>query len=243
MAIDLTAIVTFHNEGILAHATLRSYLLSRNRAQASGVSVQMILLLDYADAATSHIVRNHPDLDGTELILDISVGDCGLGRNLGVAHASGIFVCTLAGYVLISRDYFQRHVEFARTTPGRLVLHAEIVVSFGATEHFSHQVDQRSMPFTTDMLMTVNPWISAVFARKDVFETLPYVACFPRQTGFGFEDWHWGCQTTAAGYEHLVVPGTAYFYRVKQSGSMNQNSSALQAVIPPTDLFGTWRRS
>jgi hypothetical protein len=242
MSADLTAIVTFHKEGILAHAALRSYLLSRDRARDAGIAVQMILLLDNADADTSGTVRHHPDLDGTELILDISVGDCGLGRNLGVGHADGEYVCTLDGDDLISRDYFQRHMEFAKAAPGAAILHAEIVVSFGATDHFSHQVDQRSMPFTPDMLLTVNPWISAVFARREVFEKLPYVACFPRITGYGFEDWHWSCQTVAAGYEHLVVPGTAYFYRVKQSGSMNQNSSALQAVIPPTALFGTWER-
>lgn len=243
MATDLTAIATFHAEGILAHATLRSYLLSRDRAREAGVTVQMILLLDNADEVTSNTVRYHPDLDGTELILDISVGDCGLGRNLGVGRAAGTYVCTLDGDDLISRDYFQRHVEFARRQPGQIVLHAEIVVSFGAIGYFSHQVDQRAMPFTTDMLMTVNPWISAVFARREAFEDVPYQACFPKQTGFGFEDWHWGCETTAAGYEHLVVPDTAYFYRVKSSGSMNQNSSALQAVIPPTALFGTWRRA
>ncbi|WP_313457091.1 glycosyltransferase [Stenotrophomonas sp.] len=240
MNTDLTAIVTFHREGLLAHATLRSYLLSRNRAREHGINVQMLLLLDNADSETAAVVRHHPDLNGDEIILDTSAGDCGLARNIGVSHATSTYVCTLDGDDLISQDYFQRHVVYAREAPERTILHAELVVSFGGTEHYSHQVNPLTMPFSNDLLMVINPWISAIFAPREVLEQIPYEACFPRQTGYGFEDWHWACQTLAAGMEHRVVPETAYFYRVKPSGSMNQNSAALRAIVPPTRLFGTW---
>ncbi|MDT3457104.1 glycosyltransferase [Stenotrophomonas pavanii] len=243
MNTDLTAIVTFHREGLLAHATLRSYLLARNRARERGIDVQMLLILDNADHETAEVVRNHPDLAGDELILDTSAGDCGLARNIGVSHSSGTYVCTLDGDDLISRDYFQRHVEYARNVPDSTILHAELVVSFGGTEHYSHQLNPVTMPFSNDLLMVVNPWISAIFARREVLQQIPYVACFPRLTGYGFEDWHWACQTLAAGLEHRVVPETAYFYRVKSSGSMNQNSAALRAVVPPTRLFGSWGKA
>lgn len=243
MKTDLTAIVTFHREGLLAHATLRSYLLSRNRAREQGIGVQMLLLLDNADRQTIHVVRNHPDLTGDELILETTAGDCGLARNIGVSHSSGTYVCTLDGDDLISRDYFQRHVQYARNVSDSTILHAELVISFGGTEHYSHQLNPLTMPFSNDLLLVINPWISAIFARREVLEKIPYEACSPRLTGYGFEDWHWACQTLAAGFDHRVVTETAYFYRVKSSGSLNRDSAALRAVLPPTRLFGTWGKA
>lgn len=205
--------------------------------------MQMVLVLDNADAETVKAVRSHPDLGGDEIFVEASVGDSALARNLGIDHATGTYVCTLDGDDLISRDYFQRHLDHARGKQGRLILHPELVVSFGADDRFSWQVDQRTMPFSADMLISENPWVSAVFARREVFSEVPYVACFPRQTGFGYEDWHWNCETTAAGYEHCVVPGTAYFYRLKETGSINTANSSLKAVMPPSKLFGGWARS
>ncbi len=236
----LTAVITFHREGLFAHAALRSYLHSRLRARQAGAQVQIVLVLDNADAQTAAIVREHPDLDGSEIIVEASVGDSALARNLGIARATGTYVCTLDGDDLVSRDYFQRHLGFAATLPSRIVLHAEVVVCFGTDDRYSWQLDQRKMPFSPDLLISANPWVSAVFARRETFSEVPYVPCFPTETGFGYEDWHWSCQTVAAGYEHLAVPGTAYFYRLKQTGSINAASNTLQAVMPPSDLFGQW---
>lgn len=236
----LSAVITFHREGLLAHAALCSYLQSRAHARQAGMEVEVVLVLDNADTETAAIVRNHPDLLGDEVIIPASVGDSALARNLGLAQARGIHACTLDGDDLISREYFQRHLALAAQLPENTILHAEMVINFGRDTFVSWQLDQRTMPFSADMLISENPWVSAVFARREVFAAVPYAACHPQQTGFGYEDWHWSCQTIAAGYEHRVVPGTAYFYRLKQAGSVNATSSALQAVMPPSDLFGRW---
>jgi len=238
---ELTAVITFHREGIVAHAALSSYALSRARAERAGRSVSMVLVLDRADAETRRIVREHPDLLGDEVIVEVSVGDAALARNLGIAQAPGTHVCTLDGDDLITRDYFERHLAMAQNMQGRVILHPEIAVSFGRDDFFSWQIDQRSIRFSEDMLISVNPWVSAVFARREVFLEVPYLPCHPQQTGFGYEDWHWNCQTVAAGFKHLAVAGTAYFYRLKEVGSVNASSAALGVVMPPSDLFGSWR--
>lgn len=240
MAPELTAVITFHREGVLAHAALRSYLLSCAKARETGIFMEVVLVLDTADDETISMVCDHPDLVGDEIVVRTDVADSAQARNLGIAQSSGKFVCTLDGDDLVSRDYFQRHVEFARTASERTILHAQVVVSFGMDHRYSWQIDQRTMPFSKDMLISENPWVSAVFARREVFQEIPYVPCFPHKTGFGYEDWHWNCQSVAAGYEHVAVPGTAYFYRLKQSGSINTVNSALKAVMPPSALFGPW---
>lgn len=240
MVPSLSVVVTFHREGLLAYAALRSYLQARAQAQQSGQLVEFVLVLDNVDAETAAIVRGHPDLQGDELIIEASVGDSALARNLGLARATGIYACVLDGDDLISSEYFQRHLTFAAGVGGRIVLHPEVVVSFGRQDSISWQLDQHTMPFSADALLSANPWVSAVFARREVFIDVPYEACFPARTGFGYEDWHWSCQTVASGYVHRVVPGTAYFYRLKESGSVNATSNALQVIMPPSDLFGRW---
>ncbi|HIE1459639.1 glycosyltransferase [Stenotrophomonas sp. SM006] len=240
MAPGLSVVVTFHKEGLFAHAALCSYLKSRADARQAGIDVEVVLVLDNADTETTAIIRNHPDLEGDELIIEVAVGDAALARNLGLARARGIHACTLDGDDLISREYFRRHMAFAVGLPERTILHPEVVVSFGRDNFFSWQLDQDSTYFSADMLISENPWVSAVFARRDVFAEVPYVGCRPKQTGFGYEDWHWSCQSVAAGFRHVTVPETAYFYRLKQSGSVNATSSELQVVMPPSDLFGRW---
>ncbi len=237
MVVDLSVVVTFHREGILAHATMRSYAASRALARAIGLSVEFVLVLDNVDSTTRDSVLQHPDLDGTELIVESHSGDAALARNTGVSKASGRFICTLDGDDLISRDYLQRHIEFAANNPENFILHPEFVVSFGMYNAFNWQVDQRGAYYSRDSLLSVNPWISAVFGVRDVFLSVPYAPCYPSTTGFGYEDWYWNCETTAAGYVHVTVPATAYFYRRKLAGSVNEASRAMQVVMPPSRLF------
>ncbi|WP_186308969.1 glycosyltransferase family 2 protein [Stenotrophomonas rhizophila] len=234
---SVSAIVTFHGEGILAHTTLRSYTLSRAVARREGVDVQLVLVLDRADPQTRAFVVTHPDLDGTETILETDVGDPALARNAGVAVCVADYVCTLDGDDLISTGYFLMHLKEAANMEGRFVLHPEMVLSFGMYSAFNWQVDQAGAYYDEHALLTVNPWISAAFSTRALFESIPYAACRPRQTGFGYEDWYWNAETIARGVVHRLAWGAAYFYRRKWHGSLNEDSHAMKTVMPRTSLF------
>lgn len=234
---SIGVVITFHREGVFAHTTLRSYTLARAVARKSGLDVKFTLVLDGADEVTRQIVREHPDLDGTETLLEVTVGDAALARNAGIEPCDSDFICTLDGDDLISRNYFVEHFEQAAKLPEKAILHPEIVVSFGMYNAFNWQVDQAGPYFDEDSLLVINPWISAVFARRDIFAETPYAACFPSTTGFGYEDWYWNCETLAKGSEHRIAWGTIYFYRRKFSGSVNEASRSLRAVMPKTRLF------
>ncbi|WP_164171462.1 MULTISPECIES: glycosyltransferase family A protein [Stenotrophomonas] len=237
----LSAIVTFHGEGILAHTTLRSYALSRNIARQQGVEVQLVLVLDRADAQTRAFVVNHPDLDGSETVVETQVGDLALARNAGVAASCADYICTLDGDDLISTRYFLMHLKEAAQLDGRFVLHPEMVLSFGMYSAFNWQVDQTGPYYDEHALLSVNPWISAAFSTRALYEEIPYVACYPRQTGFGYEDWYWNSETIARGVVHRLAWGAAYFYRRKWHGSLNEASHAMKTVVPMTSLFALGR--
>lgn len=238
----LSAIVTFHGEGILAHTSLRSYALSRSVARQNGVEVQLVLVLDNADPQTRMFVTEHPDLDGTEVLVETRLGDAALARNAGVAACRADYVCTLDGDDLISTGYFLVHMKEAARQQGRFILHPEMVLSFGMYSAFNWQVDQDGSYYDENALLTVNPWISAAFSTRELFESIPYVACYPKRTGFGYEDWYWNAETIAQGVVHRLAWGSAYFYRRKWHGSLNEASHALRTVIPRTSLFALGRK-
>jgi glycosyltransferase involved in cell wall biosynthesis len=235
--VSVSAIITFHSEGLLAHTAIRSFSMSRGHACAEGVGVQLVLVLDSADALTTCVVKGHPDLDGTEVIVETNVRDLALARNVGIRAASGEYICTLDGDDLISRRYFVNHVVEAAKGSEKLVLHPEIVLSFGMYNAFNWQVDQEGEYFDANSLLTVNPWISAAFAHRSVYEETPYVACYPGKTGFGYEDWYWNCETISKGIVHRLAWGSIYFYRRKWHGSLNESSHQMRTVIPKTALF------
>ncbi|MEF2155275.1 glycosyltransferase family A protein [Luteimonas sp. FXH3W] len=235
--VDVSVVVTFHNEGVLAHTALTSICQSSLRAIAAGVRVEVILVLDRADSLTVSSVLNHPKMGGGEVLLHVSNGDLALSRHSGIDVARGEFICIVDGDDLISRDYVLRHFLESQKHGENVALHPEIVVSFGMYNAFSWQVDQGGEYFDKPSLLVVNPWISAVFARKTLFESIPQVEINTVKTGFGFEDWCWNCETIAAGIEHRLAWGTVYMYRRKFSGSMNENSRIAKAIVPPNSLF------
>jgi len=237
----LSAIVTFHGEGILAHTSLRSYALSRKVARQQGVEVELVLVLDRADDQTRAFVVNHPDLDGSEKIVETQVGDLALARNAGVEACRADYICTLDGDDLISTSYFIMHLKEAARLEGRFILHPEMVLSFGMYSAYNWQVDQTGSFYDERAMLSVNPWISASFSTRGLYEAIPYVACYPKQTGFGYEDWYWNSETIARGVVHHLAWGAAYFYRRKWQGSLNEASHAMKTVIPRTSLFALGR--
>lgn len=236
---QISVIVTFHREGILAHNTLTSYAMSRDFFRAEGGDVEFVFVLDCADEITARVVRTHPLLDGTEKIIDTGVGDAALARNVGVGESTADYIAILDGDDLISRRYFIDHVREAKSLERNVVLHAEMVLSFGMYNAFNWQVDQEGEYFNRASLLMINPWICAAFAHRSIFESIPYVACHPSKTGFGYEDWYWNCETIARGLTHRLAWGAVYFYRRKWQGSRNESSHHIKAVVPRSRLFET----
>lgn len=238
---DVSAIITFHREGLLAHKSLLSLGRCREAAERSGISVELIATLDRADEETERVVREFQGPGRPDQVLHPDAGDLGLSRNAAVARARGSWILICDGDDYLSANFIVRCTEMLAGSDASAIAHPELVVTFGAEHSLWWQIGSDAPDFDPACMLVINPWNACCLAARDTFLKTPYVLARPGETGFGFEDWHWNCETLAMGHAHLVAAGTAHYVRKKAAGSLNAAHASSNALIPPTRLFGIQR--
>lgn len=234
---DVSAVLTFHNEGLLAHTTLLSVERCRRFAEQSGLSVELVITLDAADQETRRVVTSHRVVRADDQIHSISYRDLSSARNHGIAHARGRYIGTFDGDDYWTKNWITRCVELLRAEGDKQIFHPEVTVAFGEWNAYWWQIDQLDEYFRAGAMLTTNYWNACAFASGAVFRECPYQISRVGEAGFGFEDWHWNCETIAAGYIHRIARGTARFERRKSGGSLNVAHQREFAVIRPSRFF------
>lgn len=232
---DISVIVTAHNEGRLAHHALRSILRAIDYGKDFGITTEIIVILDSADQKTSDYFSGHPH--ESIKVEHTSFGDPGLARNFGVALASGRYAAFLDADDLFSRTWLKSAFDEAEKTKGDCVFHPEYVVCFGSMNLIAKPKSVNDDDFNPKNLIRYNYWNSVHFlARSTLLHENPFVAT-PRDSGLGFEDWHWHCEILAKGIPIITVPKTVVFYRKKDQDSRLTSHESESVLIPPTKLF------
>ncbi len=235
-SVEVSLLITFHSEGVLAYQTLNSIELCRKFAEAAGITTEYIWVLDDSNDETREVLMAHPAAAGDVKVLEVSHRDAGASRNSGIDVARGDAVAILDGDDYYSKNWIERAWYYLMEFGDKTILHPEFVVNFGEHAAYCWQVDQRGQYYEQDGLLINNYWTSWTFAKRSVYMNCPYAITRPFQTGFGHEDWHWNCESIAAGYEHRLAWGTVGFYRRKKTSRVTSTNS-LGAIIPPTSLF------
>lgn len=236
-AVDVSLLITFHQEGMLAHSTLNSIERCRKFAEAAGITTEYVWVLDAVSSETRDVLMAHPAVAGNVRIVDVDFRDAGASRNAGIQVARGAAVAILDGDDYFSTNWIERAWFYLKEYGDQAILHPEFVVNFGAQLAYCWQIDQSGQYYDQDGLLVSNYWTSWTFAKRSVYLSHPYLVTTPLQTGFGYEDWHWNCEVVAAGYEHRLAWGAVGFYRRKKSSSLVNLTTALGAIIPATQLF------
>lgn len=234
--VDVSLLITFHSEGVLAHATLNSVERCRKYAETAGITTEYVWVLDAVNDETREVLMTHPAAAGNVKIVEVANCDAGPSRNVGIQVARGTAVAILDGDDYFSTNWIERAWFFLKEYGDKAILHPEFVVNFGAHSAYCWQVDQAGQYYERDGLLVNNYWTSWTFAKRSLYLACPYSVSRPLQTGFGYEDWHWNCESIAAGYEHRLVWGTVGFYRRKKVSRVTADT-ALGAIILPTNLF------
>ncbi|MDI3262601.1 MAG: glycosyltransferase [Fulvimonas sp.] len=233
---SISAVITFHRERALATPTLASVERMRRHAEARGWSMELVMTLDGDDAETERAILTHPALREGDTLHRIRVGDLSLSRNHAIAHARGDYVAILDGDDLFSANWISAAVELIEREGPRHIAHPKLIIAFGAWHAWWEQIDQTDPRFLPETLFKLNHWNACSVARREVFLDCPYELARVGD-GFGFEDWHWNCQTIARGYVHRVVPETFRLERRKHEGSLNLAHQRHAAVLRPSAFF------
>ncbi len=231
--IDISVIIAAHYEGRLAHHTMRSLFRAARYASERGLATETLVVLDRPNRAT---VDYFSSCDGPVTIETADFGDPGLSRNFGIGRSKGRYIAILDADNLIAKNWLYDALRYLEVRRQSIVAHPEYQMLFENENLVFRQISSTAPEFTVSNIIEYNYWDTVCVARREIFLDHPYEET-TGGAGFGFEDWHWNCQTLADGIEHHVVPGTVHFMRMKKFGSNFAYHIGTRRTLRPSRLF------
>lgn len=210
MKVDITAVINGHRENSLAVPSIRSLDIAAGLAEAAGLTVERLYVLDRPDAGTRSVFEHMCPPPWRALIVD--EGDQGLARNRAADMAEGRYTAFLDGDDLWGKSWLVRAHAAAADLGAEAIVHPEFAYFFEEEAAILAHADQDADPFDFDLLRIVNYWDALCFCRTDIHRRHPYPAR-DIANGWAFEDWQWNRETLAAGYRHKFAPDTVIFKR------------------------------
>ncbi|MBP2550978.1 glycosyltransferase involved in cell wall biosynthesis [Neorhizobium galegae] len=226
--IDISVVMTAHQEGLLAGPSGKSAQQAIAVAEAAGLRCQTIVVLDRADSLTGAVVAEV--FGGNAHYLTTSEGDPGQARNRGIEMATGDFVALLDGDDLWSENWLAAAYDQAKARPDA-VHHPACLLRFGNDRHLFWHVDSESPLCDKAYLDWMNYWDALSFARTDLYRRFPFRRN-DLELAFGHEDWHWNAWTISEGVAHKPVAET---FRLECHVLVDQRGVILLRRIPAAD--------
>ena len=228
--VDLSLVVTAHDETLVCGPTMTSADVAVEAARAAGYSVQMIIALDKATEATTDYF-NQPCFDHWERWV-MGEGDLGRVRNALVPRTSGRFIAYLDADDLFSENWLAEGLDAltaAEARGERIIAHPEVNIVFDGGKYLWQNVDQASPMFTPHYMYVRNCYDSLCLTPREAHLEVPYVQR-DVPNGLSFQDWQFAVETMAKGWKHVVVRDTIIFKR-RRDFSLVVESRDRQSII------------
>lgn len=235
-SIELSVIVTAHNEGLIAHKTMLSIFRALALVEKQEISYEIIVHIDNGDSFTKEYFSRY-EKDKRFTVLHNNFGDLGISRNCAVQQARGKYLSFIDADDLASENWYLDGLNKLRNCDNsKTLLHAEANLTFGIG--LEQPVIQLHTPSTTrecDALSLIgfNRWHSFVMGLRQIFLDFPYE---PTKNGYGHEDWMFNIRTVEHGIKHDIVERSILFYRRKPT-SLSIASEASHVIQPYSALF------
>ena len=127
---DLTVAITAHNEGLVAHKTMRSILEATKKLEEKNISYEILIHIDNGDQETLDYFDTYKNSNNV-LIFKNNFGDLGSSRNFLVQKASGEYISFLDADDLVSDNWLLVAYQTIKESPSEIVVHPEAVLNFG----------------------------------------------------------------------------------------------------------------
>jgi len=235
-SIDVSIVLTLHREAIFLARTLRSLAEASSYARNSGITVELVAVLDRADAQTKSALTTSDKLRAFDQIRTIQVdnGSLGPSRNDGCQLASGNYISFADADDLISFNAIERMFAVAARLGKHTILVPKFLFAFDASYHIGEYFDLETVTPLT--LVHYHPFVSRIFAHRSLFDNVQF-ADVRITNGYAYEDWHFNCNAIAAGYTFRACEDTILFYRQRRASLLNTANVVSTKQIPPSALF------
>lgn len=232
---DITVIVTSHDEGRILHRTLASVFRSINYASKKGVNIEVILHMDSPSKRLLAYIEAS-EYKRKMKIYKNNFKDLGLSRNFAFRKALGKYIAFIDGDDLFCEDWLYKAFTYMEKLGNENILHPEYFVNFEAKNLIWRRISSTDPNFRYGALMYFNPWDATIFLNKSILQKCVFKK-LTEESGFGYEDYAYSCDTLAINIQHLVVPETVVFVRAKKTGSLLMSRSSIYSILPATKLF------
>lgn len=132
--LELSIIVTAHDEGLLAHKTMMSVLRALDE---TNTEYEILIQIDNGDLATLDYFRRYAD-NKSFRIFQNRFSDRGKARNAAMEEARGKYLLFLDAHDLISSNYISETLKLLRVQQNNVVVSPNIVSIFGTAQKNSN---------------------------------------------------------------------------------------------------------
>lgn len=234
MKYDLSAIVTAHSEGLVAHKTMRSIFSALEKVVAAGYTFEIIVHIDDGDVETKEYFKRYKN-DKRVRVFENRFKDTGSSRNFAVKKAQGKYITFLDGDDLISDNWYLEAIKLLEESEEEIIVHPEAVLTFGVEQPnvLTLQHDSLGKERDTTILLGENRWCSVLAAKRETLEKNPYKAT---GAGYGHEDYVFNVETMDAGILHKIAAQTVLFYRRSEKSRLSLGNEQ-HLIIPYMKAF------
>jgi Glycosyl transferase family 2 len=228
--IDLTLVVTAHDETVVCGPTMRSADLAVAEARRRSYRVETIVALDKATPATSDYFHQ-PRFDHWER-WEMHEGDLGRVRNAIVPQTKGRYIAFLDADDLLSQNWLAEGIaalDAAAEQGERAIAHPELNVVFDGNKAVRQNIDSSSPLFSPHLLYVRNCYDSLCISPREAHLAVPYVLR-DIPSGLSYQDWQFAIETLSRGWRHLVVQDTIIFKR-RRDFSLVIESNTRRSIV------------